>query len=93
LPDNPGYAFKDELPASSADYRPGTFMMDNAGPDTNGSQWMIMVQNQGIAPKFSIMGDVTDGLDTTVAAIDKTGSANGKPTAATTITKVTVTER
>ncbi len=93
LPDNPGYAFKDELPTDRAAYQPGTFMMDNAGPDTNGSKWMIMVQNQGIAPKFTVMGQVTEGLDTTVAAIDKTGSSNGQPTAATTIEKITITER
>lgn len=92
LMDNPGYRFADELPKQSADYKPGDLLMDNDGADTNGSKFMIVLQNRGIAPKFTIFGTVTDGLDTTVKAIDATGSPSGKPSADTTISSVTITE-
>ena len=92
LADNPGYRFDDELPATSTAYEPGALLMDNDGPNTNGSKFMIMVDNHGIAPKFTIFGKVTAGLDTTVKAIAATGSPSGKPSADTTITSVTITE-
>jgi len=77
----PGYEFADELPEAGA-YQLGSLAMANAGPDTNGSQFFIITGEQGVAlpPSYSLFGQVTDGLDTTVADLAATGSASGTPT-------------
>ena len=60
----PGYQFADELP-TTLDYTPGTVAMANAGPNTNGSQFFIMLADfSGRLPKdYSIFGKVTAGMD------------------------------
>ena len=77
----PGYEFADELPEAGA-YQLGSIAMANSGPDTNGSQFFIITGEQGVAlpPSYSLFGQVTDGLDTTVADLAATGSASGEPT-------------
>jgi peptidylprolyl isomerase/peptidyl-prolyl cis-trans isomerase B (cyclophilin B) len=58
----PGYKFKDE-PVSRA-YDPGIVAMANSGPDTNGSQFFIMLPgNQGLPPQYTIFGKVISGMD------------------------------
>ena len=80
----PGYEFADELPATGS-YKVGSAAMANSGPDTNGSQFFIITGADGAAlsPKYTLFGTVTDGLDTTVAALDALGNsdqaANGVP--------------
>jgi peptidyl-prolyl cis-trans isomerase B (cyclophilin B) len=80
----PGYSFADELPASGA-YKVGSIAMANSGPDTNGSQFFIITGANGVAltPDYTLFGQVTDGLDTTVVALDALGNpdqaANGVP--------------
>jgi peptidyl-prolyl cis-trans isomerase B (cyclophilin B) len=80
----PGYSFADELPASGS-YKVGSIAMANSGPDTNGSQFFIITGAQGVAltPDYTLFGQVTDGLDTTVVALDALGNpdqaANGVP--------------
>jgi cyclophilin family peptidyl-prolyl cis-trans isomerase len=72
----PGYQFDDELPKAVSDYKPGSVAMANSGPNTNGSQWFVWVGPQALpSPAYSLFGQVTDGLDTTVQAIIKGGSA------------------
>ncbi len=58
----PGYTFPDEPFAGS--YTPGTVAMANAGPDTNGSQFFIVVGPQAAAlpHAYTIFGTVTSGL-------------------------------
>lgn len=88
----PGYGFADELPASEADYVPGTLAMANSGPGTNGSQFFTMFRN-GLAPSYSVFGSVTEGLDTTIKALDAIGNpTDGAPTEPVKIVKVTITE-
>jgi cyclophilin family peptidyl-prolyl cis-trans isomerase len=88
----PGYAIPDELPAASADYTPGTLAMANSGPNTSGSQFFTMFR-AGLQPSYSIFGHVTEGLDTTVKALDGVGNpGDGAPTEPVSITKVTITE-
>jgi cyclophilin family peptidyl-prolyl cis-trans isomerase len=59
--------------------------MANSGPNTNGSQFFIISGEQGIAlpPSYSLFGQVTTGLDTTLPALDKAGNSdpasNGLP--------------
>jgi cyclophilin family peptidyl-prolyl cis-trans isomerase len=61
----PGYKFEDEPIPGSLDYERGTLAMANAGPNTNGSQFFIVVADlRGRLPKnYTIFGQVTSGLD------------------------------
>jgi cyclophilin family peptidyl-prolyl cis-trans isomerase len=92
----PGYRFPDELPAPGA-YQIGSLAMANSGPDTNGSQFFIITGDNGAAlpPQYSLFGTVTDGLDSTVPALDAVANPadNGVPPLETiTIESVTITE-
>jgi len=91
----PGYTFPDELPAEGA-YKLGSLAMANSGPDTNGSQFFIISGSQGtqLPPQYSLFGQVTDGLDTTIntlAALAVPGS-DGPPSQPVQIQSVTITE-
>ncbi len=88
----PGYKFQDELPKDATVYQPGVVAMANSGPNTNGSQFYIVLQPDKLQANYSVFGNVTQGFDTTVKAIEKGGSASGTPTDPTTITSVTITE-
>lgn len=58
----PGYSFIDEK--VTRDYLAGTVAMANSGPDTNGSQFFIMLANNGTLPKdYTIFGKVVEGMD------------------------------
>ena len=60
----PGYKFEDE--PIKRDYAPGIMAMANAGPDTNGSQFFIVLEDSGarmLEPKYNIFGQVTSGMD------------------------------
>lgn len=58
----PGYSFADE--PVIRDYKRGTVAMANAGPNTNGSQFFICLQDLGTLPKqYTIFGNVTKGMD------------------------------
>jgi cyclophilin family peptidyl-prolyl cis-trans isomerase len=94
----PGYTFADELPAAGS-YKVGSIAMANSGPDTNGSQFFIITGANGVAlsPDYTLFGQVTDGLDTTVTALDALGNpdqaANGvPPLEQIVIQSVTITE-
>ncbi|MGQ0744443.1 MAG: peptidylprolyl isomerase [Acidimicrobiales bacterium] len=88
----PGYRFADELPREG-EYELGSLAMANSGPDTNGSQFFVITgpQGEGLPAKYSLFGQVTEGLDV-VKAIEAGGSASGTPTDLVTIEKVTITE-
>ncbi len=88
----PGYEFADELPSDASVYQPGVVAMANAGPDTNGSQFYIVLEPNKLEAKYSVLGSVTEGFGTTVKAIEQGGSASGTPLDPTTITSVTITE-
>ncbi len=57
----PGYKFKDE-PVKRA-YKRGVVAMANSGPDTNGSQFFIILADTQLPPLYTIFGDVTEGMD------------------------------
>jgi peptidyl-prolyl cis-trans isomerase B (cyclophilin B) len=58
----PGYRFNDEPVRRS--YKAGTVAMANAGPNTNGSQFFICLEDQpGLPPNYTIFGDVTSGMN------------------------------
>lgn len=58
----PGYQFPDE--PVTRDYTKGTVAMANAGPDTNGSQFFIMLEdNPGLPKLYTIFGKVISGIE------------------------------
>jgi cyclophilin family peptidyl-prolyl cis-trans isomerase/FKBP-type peptidyl-prolyl cis-trans isomerase len=91
----PGYEFADELPAAG-EYQIGSLAMANAGPNTNGSQFFIITGDQGVSlpPDYTLFGMVTEGLDTTVPALDAVGNPDGgvPPLEEVTIESITITE-
>lgn len=58
----PGYAFPDE--PVTRDYKKGIVAYANSGPDTNGSQFFIMLEDHPELPKeYTIFGKVISGMD------------------------------
>ena len=93
----PGYKFNDE--PISLDYEKGTVAMANAGPNTNGSQFFVVLEDlRGRLPKnYTIFGKVTEGIDTvdTLGAVQTKAGGSGEkstPVEPVTIEKVTITE-
>jgi cyclophilin family peptidyl-prolyl cis-trans isomerase len=89
----PGYSFADELPKLS-DYKAGSVAMANSGPDTNGSQFFILLSQQGGQAlgqaSYSLFGQVTAGLDV-AQKINNDGDADPNPPKVVhTLVKVTV---
>lgn len=63
-----GEKFEDELSPETesykAGYKSGVLAMANAGPNTNGSQFFIMLDDNDNLPKnYTIFGRVTAGMD------------------------------
>ncbi len=58
----PGYKFADELKGDEK-YTRGILAMANAGPNTNGSQFFIMHQDQGLPPAYTVFGRVVSGIE------------------------------
>lgn len=57
----PGYQFPDE--PVIRDYNRGIVAMANAGPNTNGSQFFIMLADTQLPKQYTIFGNVTSGMD------------------------------
>lgn len=92
----PGYKFEDELNPETESYktgyRKGMVAMANAGPNTNGSQFFIMLKdNPLLRHDYTIFGKVVTGQDVVDAiGIVKTG-AGDRPIAPVIIEKAIVT--
>ncbi len=93
----PGYQFADE--PVSREYEQGILAMANAGPNTNGSQFFIVLEDlRGSLPKnYTIFGKVTGGMDV-VRAIAATPTRRGRsgenstPTEEVTLNRVSIAE-
>ncbi|MDO8522851.1 MAG: peptidylprolyl isomerase [bacterium] len=93
----PGYTFADELNSQSASYRAGykkgVVAMANAGPNTNGSQFFIMLADYPLPNSYTIFGKVTSGQD----IVDKIGllktDSNDKPLTDAVIKSVRVEDK
>ena len=60
----PGYQFADELSAArNRRYSRGTLAMANAGPNTNGSQFFVCLDDVGLPPQYAVFGEVVDGME------------------------------
>lgn len=59
----PGYSFKDET--VQGEYVEGTVAMANSGPNTNGSQFFINLEDnsQKLTKAYNLFGQVTSGMD------------------------------
>ncbi|HET9728483.1 MAG TPA: peptidylprolyl isomerase [Acidimicrobiia bacterium] len=59
----PGYRFADE--PVKGDYTLGAVAMANAGPDTNGSQFFICIDDcrRKLTPNYNLFGYVVEGMD------------------------------
>ena len=69
----PGYTFEDELnpetPSYKEGYVKGVVAMANAGPNTNGSQFFIMLADYPLQRNYTIFGKVIRGQE----VVDKIG--------------------
>lgn len=57
----PGYKFADE--SVTRNYDRGIVAMANSGPNTNGSQFFIMLANYPLPPQYTIFGKVISGME------------------------------
>ncbi len=57
----PGYQFEDDT--VKLPYKKGIVAMANSGPNTNGSQFFIMLGDTPLPPSYSIFGRVISGQD------------------------------
>ncbi len=58
----PGYRFADEL-NDSYTYERGIVAMANAGPNTNGSQFFVMLGDTPLPKNYSVFGRVISGME------------------------------
>ena len=62
----PGYSFADEPIPANLSYQRGTLAMANSGPNTNGSQFFICLDDlsQRLPRNYTIFGQIDEGLET-----------------------------
>ena len=84
----PGYQFADDQVKSP--YNDGVVAMANAGPNTNGSQFFIMVKDNPLPPSYSVFGKVVEGLNVVhdIAKVQTDGA--DRPTQEVKMLEVTV---
>ena len=86
----PGYEFADD--PVNVPYTTGTLAMANAGPNTNGSQFFIVLADTGLPPNYSVFGRVTSGMDVVqaIAAMPNDGTDANRALDPVPMTTVTV---
>lgn len=97
-----GGEFADELnpntPSGKAGYAKGVLAMANRGPNTNTSQFFIMLADNDLPFNYTIFGKVVAGLDIVdkigqVAITPQMGPTDGSPVEKVTITKATISDK
>jgi peptidyl-prolyl cis-trans isomerase B (cyclophilin B) len=86
----PGYTFEDEINPNKVER--GALAMANAGPNTNGSQFFIVVADAcpWLDGKHTVFGRVTSGMDVVDAIVALPRDARDKPTQDAMIERVSV---
>jgi peptidyl-prolyl cis-trans isomerase B (cyclophilin B) len=86
----PGYTFEDEFNQHKVER--GVLAMANAGPNTNGSQFFIVVAEAApwLDGKHTVFGRVTSGMDVVDTIVDLPRDARDKPAEDVTIERVSV---
>ena len=75
----PGYMFNDEIGSENSNAK-GTISMANAGPNTNGSQFFINVNdNNFLDPKHTAFGKVFGGMDVVTTIENVATGAGDRP--------------
>ena len=88
----PGYKFADELAsARNRGYDRGILAMANAGPNTNGSQFFICLDDVGLPPAYAVFGEVTEGMEV-ADEIARQPRRGEHPNPEITVNSVTLTE-
>jgi peptidylprolyl isomerase len=86
----PGYTFADELGPNNHNVI-GTIAMANSGPNTNGSQFFINVNdNSYLDDKHVVFGKVTAGVDVVMAIARTATDSSDRPIDPVIVTSVTV---
>jgi cyclophilin family peptidyl-prolyl cis-trans isomerase len=94
-----GKEFEDELnpsaPSYKEGYKRGTVAMANRGPNTNTSQFFIMLNDVPMPKNYTIFGKVTKGMEIvdSIAAVEiipQMGPTDGKPKIDVVMNKVVV---
>ncbi|MFA5386406.1 MAG: peptidylprolyl isomerase [Candidatus Paceibacterota bacterium] len=79
----PGYQFEDELNPDTASYKAGyvkgVVAMANSGPNTNGSQFFIMLENNDLPHNYTIFGKVIKGQEVVDAIGNVKTNQNDRP--------------
>lgn len=92
----PGYQFADELNPQTdsykAGYQKGVVAMANAGPNTNGSQFFIMVADYPLPNNYTIFGKVISGQEVADAIAKVEKNSQDKPLKNVVMEKVIVAE-
>jgi len=86
----PGTEFADE--PVKGEYERGALAMANSGPNTNGSQFFICVNDlsRQLPKKYNLFGKVTKGMDVVDKIVASPRDARDCPTTDVVMTKVTV---
>ena len=86
----PGYTFEDEF--NERKIVRGALAMANAGPNTNGSQFFIVVTDAApwLDGKHTVFGRVTSGMDVVDTIVELPRDGRDKPTEDATIESVAV---
>jgi cyclophilin family peptidyl-prolyl cis-trans isomerase len=86
----PGYTFEDEF--NQHKVVRGALAMANAGPNTNGSQFFIVVADDAswLDGKHTVFGRVTSGMDVVDTIVSLPRDSRDKPNEDATIESVTV---
>ncbi len=89
----PGYQFQDE-PVKRA-YETGSLAMANAGPDTNGSQFFIVLEGgaRNLGPLYNHFGRVTGGMDVVNKIASTPTDRSDRPRQRVVINTVTIEEQ